>query len=122
MPLAEKPIYIHEPTPLQCGQAALAMLAGVPVDDVIEELENERETRLSEMRRFLDIHGIVFASERTPVQKKDQLPDYALLSLETPRCWHWSICVKGRFYDPEHGESDDFPESNRRYYWKLENR
>mgnify|MGYP001009710539 CR=1 FL=1 len=26
---------------------------------------------------------------------------------------------EGRFYDPEHGESDDFPVANRKYYWEI---
>lgn len=122
MPLVEKPIYIHEPTPLQCGQAALAMLTGIAVNDVISALGNERETSLKEMRSFLIEHDIMFVSERTPVFNKSELPRVALLSLETPRCWHWSIYFDGRFYDPEHGEADDFPVSNRRYYWELKNK
>ena len=36
MPITKKPIYIHEPTPLQCGQAVLAMLANVSVEEIID--------------------------------------------------------------------------------------
>ncbi|MFQ8952812.1 MAG: hypothetical protein ACLR56_07275 [Oscillospiraceae bacterium] len=36
MPLWQKPLYIHEPTPLQCGQAVLAMLSGETVDKIIK--------------------------------------------------------------------------------------
>ena len=32
----KKIIYIHEPTPLQCGQAVLAMLTGKTVDEIVE--------------------------------------------------------------------------------------
>ena len=42
-----------------------------------------------------------------------------MLSLETPRCWHWSLYAEGTFYDPEHGVSDDFPEAGRKYYWEI---
>ena len=49
MPLAEKPIYIHEPTPLQCGQAVLAMLSGVSVEEIISVVGTERETTLKQM-------------------------------------------------------------------------
>ena len=47
------------------------------------------------------------------------LPDIALLSLETPKCWHWSLYASGKVYDPEYGVLDDFPVSNRKYYWEI---
>jgi hypothetical protein len=37
--------YIHEPTPLQCGQAVLAMLCNITVDEVVNTLNNEKETK-----------------------------------------------------------------------------
>ena len=45
--------YIHEPDPLQCGQAVLAMLCGITVDEVVRELSNPRETTLAQMKSFL---------------------------------------------------------------------
>ena len=32
--------YIHEPTDLQCGQAVIAMAAGVTVDEVVEYVKS----------------------------------------------------------------------------------
>ena len=113
--------YVHEPDDLQCGQAVLAMLTGLPVDRVVEELGNERETDLKEMKGFLRGHGFWISDERVPVREKEELPALCLLSLETPRCWHWSLYCGGTFYDPEHGILDDFPESNRRYRWEVKN-
>ncbi len=112
--------YIHEPTPLQCGQAVLAMLCGIDVYEVVKILNNEKETTLKEMLEFLN--GCGFKVEKTRIQANDKtdLPQIALLSLETPRCWHWSLYYKGTFYDPEHGVMDDFPVCNRKYYWKIE--
>ena len=49
MPLAEKIIYIHEPTPLQCGQAVLAMLSGKSVNEIVGLVGTERETTLKDM-------------------------------------------------------------------------
>ncbi|MBR1592596.1 MAG: type I pullulanase [Ruminococcus sp.] len=42
-----------------------------------------------------------------------------MLSIETPRCWHWSLYHDGIFYDPEHGVLDDFPVSGRKYFWEI---
>ena len=111
--------YIHEPTDLQCGQAVLAMLLGKDVGYICEYLGNEHETDLREMKRVLTEHGIKFSPERKQAQNVSDLPRFALLSLETPRCWHWSLYADGVFYDPEHGVMDDFPRSERRFYWEI---
>lgn len=111
--------YIHEPTDLQCGQAVLAMLLGKDVKAICECLGNERETTLREMIKVLTEHGVAMSRERRQAYTKEELPKCALLSLETPRCWHWSLYFDGVFYDPEHGILCDFPQSARRYYWEI---
>ena len=111
--------YIHEPTDLQCGQAVLAMVLGKDVSEIVDLLANDRETTLKEMKDTFSRFGIVVSSQRVQVHDKSELPELCMLSLETPRCWHWSLYCDGIFYDPEHGIMDDFPVSARRYYWKL---
>lgn len=112
--------YIHEPTDLQCGQAVLAMVLGKNVEEIVEFLGNDRETDLKEMKMTFRHFGVKIYDERIQVRERSELPELCLLSIETPRCWHWSLFCEGTFYDPEHGVMDDFPESARRYYWKLE--
>lgn len=111
--------YIHEPTDLQCGQAVLAMLTGKSVDEIIKFLNNDRETTLKEMKHTISHFGMNFSPVRTEVTEKSQLPEICVLSLETPRCWHWSLYCSGTFYDPEHGVMEDFPEAARKYYWEI---
>lgn len=111
--------YIHEPTDLQCGQAVLAMILGKEVKEICDYLDNERETTLREMKKVLDDHNIKYNSERKEAFDKADLPDFCILSLETPRCWHWSLYCDNVFYDPEHGVMDDFPEAKRKYYWEI---
>lgn len=112
-------VYIHEPTDLQCGQAVLAMLLGTDVRSICEYLGNERETTLNEMKRVLTHNGVQFSAQRRQARDKKELPFCALLSLETPRCWHWSLYYDGVFYDPEHGVMEDFPLSDRKFYWEI---
>lgn len=119
MPVTNNPEYIKEPTSLQCGQAVLAMLGGVTVEDIIKTVKTDRETDLKMMFSALDALNIRYNRTRIQVKSRDELPDICILSLETPRCWHWSLYYKGRFLDPEHGILDDFPVSNRRYYWEI---
>lgn len=119
MSLTQKPKYIKEPTSLQCGQAVLAMLTDVSVNEIVSFLDNDRETTLKEMFCALDYYSIKYIKERQVVSSKKELPEIAVLSLETPRCWHWSLYFNGVFYDPEHGILNDFPNCNRKYYWEI---
>lgn len=112
-------LYIHEPTDLQCGQAVLAMVLGKTPEEICSLLDNCRETTLREMKDTLRCFGAWVSDQRVQVTDKSQLPELCMLSLETPRCWHWSLFAEGTFYDPEHGVMDDFPESGRRYYWEI---
>ena len=119
MALTQKPKYIKEPTDLQCGQAVLAMLCDKSVEDIVNLLQNEKETTLKEMFYVLEKYSISYDNKRKEVFKKQELPRVAILSLETPRCWHWSLYFDGVFYDPEHGVMEDFPEAKRKYYWEI---
>ena len=111
--------YVKEPTDLQCGQAVLSMLTGKDVSEIVELLNNERETTLKEMFFTLDYYGFSYCRNRQEVTDKSQLPKIAILSLETPRCWHWSLYFDGLFYDPEHGVLNDFPKARRKYFWEI---
>lgn len=119
MPISSEIKHIFEPTPLQCGQAVLSMLSGESVESIVNMLSNDRETTLKDMKTALKNLEISFNDERKEAKEKSDLPPIAILSLETPRCWHWSLYFKGIFYDPEYGILDDFPPSNRRYFWEI---
>ena len=119
MPPIVKPTYIKEPTDLQCGQAVLAMLADKTVDEIVALVGTDRETDLKQMFFALEHYGIKFDRSRKQAFSKQDLPTVCLLSLETPRCWHWSLYFDGVFYDPEHGVLTDFPTSNRKFYWTI---
>ncbi|MDO5559891.1 MAG: hypothetical protein Q4F95_09880 [Oscillospiraceae bacterium] len=111
--------FIHEPTDLQCGQAVLAMLLGRSVSEIVAFLNNDRETTLKEMKQVLAVNNMICSDTRKQAYKKEDLPQVCILSLETPRCWHWSLYHYGVFYDPEHGVMDDFPDSARKYFWEV---
>ncbi len=119
MPLVEKVKHIYEPNPLACGQAVLAMLSGLNVEEIFTLVGTERETSLKDMKNALKALQIGFKENRVEVNNKQNLPSVAILSLETPKCWHWSLYFEGKFYDPEYGVCDVFPPSNRRYFWEI---
>lgn len=110
--------YVKEPNSLACGQAVLSMITGEDVFTVINKVGTDRETDLKQMREYLLEKGFQMG-ERRAVTEKEELPNLAVLSLETPRCWHWSLYFGGVFFDPEHGVLLNFPESKRRYYFEV---
>lgn len=119
MPLTENPKHIYEPNPLACGQAVISMLTDTPVEEIIKIVGTEKETNLKQMFSLLEHFGIEYDKTRHEAKDKEGLPEICILSLETPKCWHWSLYFKGMFYDPEYGLIPDFPPSNRRYYWEI---
>lgn len=119
MPIKDDVKHIFEINPLACGQAVLCMLSGLDFPDIFKLVGTERETTLKDMKYALGVLGIGISPERRQANRKEDLPDIALLSLETPKCWHWSLYFKGKFYDPEYGVLNDFPISNRKYFWEL---
>lgn len=119
MPVTEKPIHIFEPNSLACGQAVLAMVSNTDIEKIFDLVGTKKETTLNDMKNVLKALNIAISKSRVQAYKKSDLPKVALLSLETPHCWHWSLYFDGMFYDPEYGILDDFPPSNRRYFWEL---
>ena len=119
MPTVNKVEHIYEPNPLACGQAVLAMLSGQSVEEIFKLVKTEKETTLKDMKEALKALKINFKEDRIEVKIKKDLPKIAFLSLETPKCWHWSLYFDGVFYDPEYGVLQDFPPSNRRYFWEI---
>lgn len=111
--------HIFEPNPLACGQAVIAMITGADIKEIIRLAGTDRETTLLDMRKLLSNYGLSLSPERKQAYSLSDLPDTALLSLETPKCWHWSLYSHGKVYDPEYGVLNDFPSANRKYFWEI---
>ncbi len=95
------------------------MATDTDIEKIVGLCGTYAETDLKQMKAVFETLGVSVQTCRISVKEKSELPKSALLSLETPKCWHWSLYIDGTFYDPEYGVLDDFPPSNRRYYWKL---
>ncbi len=121
MPIVNEIKHRFEINPLACGQAVISMLSGLDFKEVFSLVGTEKETTFKDMKTALNTLGITVLGERKQANAKNDLPNVALLSLETPKCWHWSLFANGKFYDPEHGILDDFPKSERKYFWELKN-
>ncbi len=61
--------YIKQPTEYLCGQACVAMIANVPVDDVIQVMHNDKGTGKKDIAKALEHYGITQAKTMTKADK-----------------------------------------------------
>ena len=113
--------YIRQATEYLCGQAVIAMLAGVPVEKVIDVMQNDKGTDVPEMRDTLAWYGLKTATkERQKYRKRGKLPNCCVLSVQLPEYGHWSLYYKGKYYDPELGVLDKLPPQAKLVsYWEV---
>ena len=57
--------YIKQPTEYLCGQACVAMIANVSVDDVIQVMHNDKGTGKKDIAKALEHYGITQAKTMT---------------------------------------------------------
>ena len=61
--------YIKQPTKYLCGQVCVAMIANVPVDDVIQVMHNDKGTGKKDIAKALEHYGITQAKTMTKADK-----------------------------------------------------
>ena len=99
--------YIHQPTEYLCGQACVAMIADVSVDEVIRVMDNDRATGKKDIEKALEYFGIAQAKTMTKADKSTPLPPVCILKVLLPRYSHWVLYCHGKYYDPEFGLTDE---------------
>ncbi|MDR1329408.1 MAG: GNAT family N-acetyltransferase [Oscillospiraceae bacterium] len=112
--------YQKQPNEYQCGQACVAMLAGVTPTAVAEIMYEEYGTADCDIEQALNYYKIPHANLRKPVLADTVLPDICILSMTIPGDLHWSLYYKGKFYDPQFGILDSYFEGcTIHYYWEI---
>ena len=99
--------YIQQPTEYLCGQACVAMIAGVSVDDVIRVMNNDQATGKKDIERALDHYGIRQAKTMAKADNNTPLPPVCILKVLLPGYSHWVLFYHGKYYDPEFGLTDE---------------
>ena len=96
--------YIRQPTEYLCGQACVAMIAGVSVEDVIRIMD--KATGKKDIERALAHYGIRQAKSMAKADNSTPLPPVCILKVLLPRYSHWVLYYHGKYYDPEFGLMD----------------
>lgn len=98
---------VMQNTPQTCGQACIAMLAGVSLEEAIAVMHTSGPTSIGQLIQALDHYGITHGGKNTRLSKKNpELPETAVLTVHFPEYSHWVVYHKGKYYDPEFGLAD----------------
>lgn len=112
--------YIRQPNGYLCGQACVAMLAGVPVDDVVRVMQNDKGTGKKDIARALAHYGIGQAKTMTKADNSTVLPRACILKVLMPGYGHWILYYDGKYYDPEFGLTDNLhPKARIQFYLEV---
>lgn len=91
-----------------CGQACVAMLAGVSIEDVIKVMKTSGPTSIGQIIEALDYYKIGHSDKNVRLSKKNPtLPDTAILTVHMPEYTHWVLYHNQKLYDPEFGLLDE---------------
>lgn len=99
--------YIKQPTDYLCGQACVAMLAGVTVEEVVSVMKNDKGTGKKDIEKALNHYGIKQAKTMTKADNTSVLPRVCILKVLLPKYGHWILYYDGKYYDSEFGEMEE---------------
>lgn len=113
---------LRQPTPTTCGQACVAMLAGVSVEAAMRATGKRGSTRTTDVVRGLQTLGLRCGGRLVPAPRVRGLVPTALVrcSLLGRSGWHWVVWHHGRFYDPMWGTVEDAEDfASRLGPWRI---
>ncbi|MBQ9768359.1 MAG: hypothetical protein IJW37_09685 [Lachnospiraceae bacterium] len=82
--------YIKQPTDYLCGQACVAMLAGVAVEEVVSVMKNDKGTGKKDIEKALNYYGVSQAKTMTKADNYFHYtfpPKSGIISLRERKEW-----------------------------------
>lgn len=118
--IMKKMNYIKQPIDYLCGQACVAMLAGVTVEEVVSVMKNDKGTGKKDLEKALDYYGIGQARTMTKADQTSVLPKVCILKVLLPKYSHWVLYYDGKYYDPEFGVTEElYPKARIQSYLEI---
>lgn len=105
--------YIKQPTEYLCGQACVAMLAGVTVEEVVSVMKNDKGTGKKDIEKALNYYGISQAKTMKKADNSSVLPKVCILKVLLPKYSHWVLYYDRKYYDPEFGLMEEIYQKAR---------
>ena len=108
---------VMEPVSTACGQACIAMLANVSIDEVFKVMKTKGPTSGKMLTDALYHYKIRHNERFINYKKSPNLPELCIIDVKMPAYGHWVIYHKGVFYDPEFGKLSDCHKDGRIVYF-----
>ncbi|HCQ89889.1 MAG TPA: DUF1905 domain-containing protein [Clostridium sp.] len=88
-----------------CGQASVAMLAGVSIEEVVNVMKSKRwQASLSKVIETLDYYGIAHSSKMIYMRNEvKELPKCCIINARSEKRSHLLLFYNGEYYDPSLG-------------------
>lgn len=101
---------IIQPQSGMCGQACVAMLAGVSLEEVVNVMKSKRwQGSLSKVVETLDYYGIAHAPKMFYMGNKvNELPKCCIINARFEKGSHLLIFHNGKYYDPSLGILEEY--------------
>lgn len=96
--------YVKQPMNADCGQTCVAMLSGLPVDDVLKIMKSTKwQGSLSKVLETLDYLGLTYHQAVYTRGREFSLPKCCILNVRGNEKSHLLVYFDGVFYDPTYG-------------------
>lgn len=100
--------YIPQPTITTCGQACVAMLSNISIEEAIKKMGTDGPTEHADIINGLKVCGVKCGNEFIEITKENpKYPSVCVLLIWFPEYGHWVVYYHGKFYDPEFGLLDE---------------
>ncbi len=113
--------YLEQPSSGCCGQTCLAMLAGIPVNEVIKIMKSTKwQASMSKVLETLDYFGFSYKKPVYTHGKKVEFPKCCIVNARGIEKNHLLVYFDGVFYDPTSGVTNDYQFENIICYFEIQ--
>lgn len=96
--------YLQQPQSGLCGQACIAMLAGISIEEAIKVMKSTRwQASMSKVIETLDYFGFTYKKPIYTKGRKVELPNCCIVNVKGENKSHLMVYYDGIYYDPTYG-------------------
>lgn len=103
--------YVKQPDKGLCGQTCIAMLTGLPIDEIINVMHsNKCLASISKVIEALDYYGIAHSDKFIYTRGGEvKFPKCCIINVQGNKKSHLMVYYNGIYYDPTYGVMADYP-------------
>lgn len=113
--------YVKQPDKGLCGQTCIAMLTGLPIDEIINVMHsNKCLASISKVIEALDYYGIAHSDKFIYTRGREvKFPKCCIINVRGNKKSHLMVYYNGTYYDPTYGIMKDYLYENVISYLEI---